>query len=299
MSKEELDIVLTMLDEVRGGDLSQKPLWQQRGEMDLAGLTLPMPEEPVDITQFRAYGVPGLKFTPEGGATDKALLYMHGGGYVIGSAASHRHFVARLAVDAGITAWSIDYRLAPEWAYPAPVEDAVAAYRYLLEQGFTADNIVVSGDSAGGGLAAALLVALKHEGLPQPAGAMLLSPWTDLTQSGESYETRAEIDPLVKKVDLDEMAATYVQGGDLTADTASPLFADLSDLAPLYIQVGDAETMLSDSLRFAEKAKAAGVEVKLDQYPDMIHIWPYFWPLLSEAREACDKLSAFCKEKLG
>ena len=245
------------------------------------------------------HGVPGLKFSPEGGRTDTALLYMHGGGYEIGSPASHRHLVARLAVDTGMTAWSIDYRLAPEWAYPAPVEDAVAAFRYLLDEGIEARNIIIAGDSAGGGLAACLLIALKHEGLPQPVAALLLSPWTDLTHSGDSHQTRAAADPLVKTDDLDALAASYLQGGDLKSDTASPMFADLSGIAPLYIQVGDAEILLSDSLDFADKARSAGVEVKLDQYPGMIHMWPYFWPLLTEARDACNKLAAFCKEKLG
>lgn len=294
MRSEELNDVLELLEEVRGGDLSQKPLWQQRGEMDTSGLALPMPEEQIEITHSRSNGVPGLKFSPIGVETQGALLYMHGGGYVIGSAASHRHLVAKLAIDIGVDAWSLDYRLAPEWAFPAAVDDAVDAYRHLLEAGYKPNQIVVGGDSAGGGLAACLLVALKEQNLPQPAGAFLLSPWTDLTQSGETYETRGSVDPLVKKSDLDEMAMAYLQGTDPKTPTASPLYADLERIAPLKIVVGDLETLLGDSLRFADKARSAGVEVQLDVHPDMIHIFPYFWPLLTEAREACDKITSAC-----
>lgn len=298
MSKEEMAGVLALLEEVRGGDLTQKPLWQQRGEMDMSGLAFPMPEEPIEITQARMNGVPGLRFSPTGIQSKGALLYMHGGGYALGSASSHRHLVARLATDIGVEAWSIDYRLAPEWAYPAAVDDAVNAYQFLLDQGYKAEQILVSGDSAGGGLAACLLIALKELGLPQPAGAVLMSPWLDLTQSGDTYETRAEADPLVCKDDLDDMAAAYLQGADPKAPTASPLFAQIDGLAPTYILVGDAETLLGDSLRFVDKAENAGVDVALDVYPEMIHIWPYFWPMLSEGRDACEKITAFCKGRL-
>ncbi len=299
MSSEELSAVLALLGQARGDDHREKPIWQQRGEMEMTGLAMPMPEEPVDVQHARMNGVPALKFVPDGATGESALLYMHGGGYVLGSPSSHRHLVARLAVDAGMVAWSIDYRLAPEFAYPAAVDDALDAYRYLLDQGIDASKIVVGGDSAGGGLATALLVALKAEGLPQPGGAILLSPWVDLTQSGDTYESRADVDPMVQKDSLDEMAAAYVQTGDTGAATASPLFADLEGLAPMYIQVGDAETLLSDSLRLAENAKAAGVDVRLDHYPEMIHVWPYFWPMLSEAREACSKLADYCAEQSG
>ncbi|MEM1403696.1 MAG: alpha/beta hydrolase [Pseudomonadota bacterium] len=297
MSSEELNAVLALLGQTRGDDQREKPIWQQRGEMEMTGLAMPMPEEPVDIQQARMNSVPALRFVPEGAESDSALLYMHGGGYVIGSPVSHRHLVARLAVDAGMVAWSIDYRLAPEFAYPAAVDDALDAYRHLLDQGIDASKIVIGGDSAGGGLATALLVALKAEELPQPSGAILLSPWVDLTQSGDTYASRADADPMVQKEGLDEMAAAYVQSGDARAATASPLFADLAGLAPMYIQVGDAETLLSDSLKLAEKAKAAGVDVRLDQYPDMIHVWPYFWPMLSEARDACAKLAGYCSTR--
>ncbi len=298
MRSEELNDVLELLEEVRGGDLSQKPLWQQRGEMDTSGLALPMPEEQIEITQSRTNGIPGLKFTPLDGDTRGALLYMHGGGYVIGSAASHRHLVAKFSIDIGVEAWSIDYRLAPEWGFPAAVDDAVAAYRYILEAGYSPDQIIVGGDSAGGGLAACLLIALKEQDLPQPAGAFLISPWTDLTQSGETYKTRGAVDPLVKKIDLDEMAMAYLQGVDPQTPTASPLYADLTGIAPVRIVVGDLETLLGDSLRFADKARSAGVEVQLDVHPDMIHIFPYFWPLLTEAREACDKITSACRKWL-
>lgn len=298
MSKEELNSVLALLEEVRGGDLSQKPLWQQRGEMDISGLAMPMPEGDFDIQISRMSGVPALRFIPAEKKSQGVLLYMHGGGYVIGSAASHRHLVAKLALDIGVEAWSLDYRLAPEWAYPSALDDATSAYRYLLEQGYDAESIVIGGDSAGGGLAACLLVALKAQGLPQPAGAFLLSPWTDMTQSGETHSSRSAVDPLVKKADLDEMAMAYLQGVDATSPTASPLFAELEGISPLHIVVGDAETMLDDSVAFAEKAHKAGVRVDIDVYPDMIHMFPYFWPMLSEANVACDKITAFCKTQL-
>ena len=298
MSKEELKVVLSLLAENRGEGYADKPVWQQRGEMDLGGLAMPMPEEAIDIVQVRANGVPGLKIVPQGATDDRALLYFHGGGYVVGSPLSHRHLVARIAVDAGVTAWSMDYRMGPEHPHPAAVEDAVASYRHLLDQGVTADRIVVGGDSAGGGLTCALLIALKEYGLPQPAGALLLSPWVDLTASGSTYESRANADPMLERERILTMASAYVADGDPKSPTVSPLFADLSGIAPLYIQVGDAEVLLDDSLILAEKARSAAVDVTIDHYPDMIHVWQYFWPMLSEAREACQKLSDNCRSFL-
>lgn len=298
MSTQELEEVLTLLEKVRGEGTNDKPLWQQRSEMDVSGLSFPMPEETIEITQARLNGIPGLLFKPQNAVEDKYLLYMHGGGYLLGSPSSHRHLVARLATDSGICAVSIDYRLAPEWAYPAAIDDAVQAYRGLLEHGIDAKNIIVGGDSAGGGLTACLLIALKQERLPQPAGAILLSPWTDLTNSGQSHQTKASVDPLVKTSDLEQMAESYLQGADKRNATVSPLFADLKHLAPIYVQVGDAEILLSDSVVFSQRAKESGVDVKLDVYPNMIHIFPYFWPMLSEARQACSQLANFCKEKL-
>lgn len=226
----------------------------------------------------------------------KVLLYFHGGGFQVGSIRSHRDIIARLSAAAGCRALGINYRLAPDYRFPAPIEDATTAYRWLLGQGFEPKNIALVGDSAGGGLALSTLLALREQAMPLPAAVAVMSVWTDLTASGESYDTRAKADPIHQRRMILAMARNYL--GD-TADArdpmASPLFADLHGLPPMLLQVGDRETVLDDSRNFATNARAAGVEVQLEVWDDMIHVFQQFTADLPEAGLAIDSIGRFLK----
>lgn len=228
----------------------------------------------------------------------RVLLYFHGGGYVIGSIATHRALVARIARVAGIRGLVLDYRLAPEHPFPAAVEDAMAAYRFLLDEGIEPEGIALGGDSAGGGLTFATLVALRDAGTPLPAAAIALSPWVDLEGSGESMTTRADADPMVGREGLLEMARLYLAEADPKTPTASPLHADLAGLPPLYVQVGTAETLLDDATRIAARARAAGVQIELEPFEDLVHVFQAFAPHVPESLEAIQKLGAFLKRQL-
>jgi epsilon-lactone hydrolase len=247
--------------------------------------------------QVSAAGVPAewvaLPDSPEA----PVILYFHGGGYCIGTAATHRDLVARLCRASGARALSVDYRLAPEHVFPAAVEDGVASYRWLRKQGIAAQSIVVAGDSAGGGLALATLLALRDAGDALPAAAVCMSPVTDLAKEGESMRTKASLDPMVQPASSAAYACRYIGGGDHKAPLASPLYADLKGLPPLLLLVGTSEVLLDDSTRFAAKARAAGVTVELEVWDEMIHIWPYFAAILPEARQAIDRMGAFIRQK--
>lgn len=268
-----------------------------RQGMEALTATSVLPEgtrvEPVD-----AAGVPAEWLHGPEADLDRVLLYLHGGGYVIGSIATHRAMVARIAAAAGIRALSIDYRLAPEHPFPAAVEDATAAYGFLLEQGIAPARIAIGGDSAGGGLTFATLLALRDAGRPLPGAAIALSPWTDLEGTGESMTTRAEADPLVQRDGLLAMADLYLNGADPRTPTASPLYGDLAGLPPTCIQVGTAETLLDDATRIAERIRAAGGTVELEAFEDLIHVFQAFAPHVPESLEAIDKLGAFVKRSL-
>lgn len=226
----------------------------------------------------------------------RVVLYLHGGGYVIGSLVSHRELVARIARASGARALSVDYRLAPEHPFPAAVDDAVSAYRWLLAQGVPPHGIVIAGDSAGGGLTLATLVALRDAGEPLPAAGVCLSPWVDLEGVGDSMTSRDAIDPMVHKAALVQMAAHYLNGADPRTPLAAPLYAALGGLPPLLIQVGEAETLFDDSTRFAEEAKAAGVEVTLQTWPELFHVFQAF-SMLPEAHQATDRIGTYIREK--
>ncbi len=201
---------------------------------------------------------------PNAGAERPRIYYLHGGGYVIGSINTHRALIARLSAASGARAFAINYRLAPEHPFPAAVEDAVSAYRWLLEQGVDPATIVIAGDSAGGGLTVATLVALRDAGVPLPAAAVCLSPWTDMEGIGESAKTRKAADPMIDPEGGLAQAQLYLGGADPRTPLAAPLYADLRGLPPMLIHVGDAEVLLDDSTRLAERAKAAGVDVTLE-----------------------------------
>ncbi len=224
------------------------------------------------------------------------LLYFHGGGYYFCSPATHRPLVFALtAKRAGARSFSVDYRLAPEAPFPAAHEDALAAYAALLEAGVDPATIVLGGDSAGGGLALALLVALRDRGTPLPAGAVLFSPWTDLAATGETLRSNDGADPMFAGAALGRAARLYIGDASPTDPYLSPLYADPAGLPPLLIQAGSTEVLLDDSRRFAERARAAGVEVDLQVWPRMPHVWQMAVPFMPEARRALDDAAAFVR----
>ena len=248
-------------------------------------------------TPVEAGGVPAEWVAAAGAADDRVILYVHGGGYVMGSIATHRELAARLSKASGARVLLVDYRLAPEHPFPAAVEDATAAYRWLLAQNIKPSRIVVAGDSAGGGLALATLIALRDAKVPLPAAGVGISPWVDMEGTGASMTTRAKVDPVVQKEGLLGMAQLYLGGKDPKSPLAAPLHADLSGLPPLFIQVGDSETLLDDSTRVAEKAKSAGVKVDLEVWPEMPHVWHLFAPFLPEGQQAIEKIGKFVQQQ--
>src|SRR5215510_2918465 len=258
-------------------------------------IAAPVPAD-VKCTPVDAGGVPAEWIVAPGAADDRFLLYLHGGGYVMGSINTHREMVSRISRAAGVRALALDYRLAPESPFPAAVDDATAAYRWLLAQGAKPARTVIAGDSAGGGLTLATLVAIRDAKLPVPAAGVCLSPWADMEGVGASMTSKVKEDPIVQKEMLLGMAKLYLGGADPKTPLAAPLHADLRGLPPLLIQVGSSETLLDDSTRVAERAKAAGVKVDLEVWSEMIHVWQLFAPILPEGQEAIEKIGKFIRE---
>lgn len=235
---------------------------------------------------------------PPQGVKDKVILYFHGGGYVLGSIEAHRGIVAKFVKGSGVAALSFNYRLAPENPFPAALDDGVAAYRWLLTEGVAASRIVFAGDSAGGGLCLATLVALRDQGIPLPAAAVTLSPWTDLKNTGESLRTNAK-SCLAPTDSWVACSRHYAGEMDPGLPWISPLYADLHGLPPLLVYAGSDETLLDDSTRFAAKAKEAGVDVTLKVGDGMCHCYPACAPLFPEATQAMNEIFAFVKSRIG
>ncbi len=255
----------------------------------------------VDGVRCEKADLPGMDaewIIPDYAAKDCALLYLHGGAYVLGNIESHRSLTSRIAIASGCRALLIDYHLAPENVFPVALEDAVSAYRWLLKQGYRPEKTAIAGDSAGGGLAVATLISLRDQGAPLPAAVMLLSPWTDLEQSGASYKKVGWRDPMISVKGLRKDALRYAGSKSLREPLLSPVHADLRGLPPLYIQVGSIEALLDDSRRLAERAARDGVEVKLDIARGMFHVYQIFSPFVPESNEAISKLGAFYREKI-
>jgi monoterpene epsilon-lactone hydrolase len=254
---------------------------------------------PVSCEGVCAGGVDGEWITPADAPQDKAILYFHGGGFRIGSVASHRELIAQIAEKSGCRVLAINYRLAPEHRFPAALDDALAAYGWMLGQGLQNGNIAFAGDSAGGNLVLAAMLALRERKLPLPISAVLMSPWTDLAATGTSYVSRAEADPIHQRPMILTLAKNYLGGqGDPCDPLVSPLYADLAGLPPLLIQVGDRETVLDDSIMFADLARAAGVDVHLEVWDGMIHVFQMFGVELSEAHRAIASIAQFLNRHL-
>ncbi len=295
MASDELQAIIDLL---RTQPVIDADFPARRANMEAATSIWPLPDgastEPIE-----AGGVPCEWVAMPGVATDRAILYVHGGAYTTGSLVTHRRHVAQLSGAAGARVLNVDYRLAPEHPHPAAVEDAVAAYRWLTSAGgIEPHRVVLCGDSAGGGLAVATLLALRDAGDELPAGAALISPWTDLTFSGASHDSRVELDPMCSRTSLTPSAEAYVGAGDPKTPLISPAHADLSGLPPLLIHVGDHETLLDDSTMLAERAEAAGVDVELVVAPEMIHVWHVFAGMVPESDVALSDLGGWIERRL-
>ena len=276
---------------------SSTPLAQQRAYIERQGKFSIMPSkvdvQPVSIGEMYAEWV-----KPHGVRHDQAILYLHGGGYTMGSCNTHRPLASRIAIASQTPALLVNYRLAPENPFPAALEDAKAAFQWLLDQGIEARRIVIVGDSAGGGLAVAVSIAFRDEKGQLPAGIVCISPWADLTLSGETISTCSRTDPLLGRETSLLHAGRYVGQHDPKSPLISPVFADLSKLPPLLIQVGEHEILRSDSVRLSENARQAGVDVTLEIWNGMWHVWHVFAGLMPESQRAIERIGCFINEQM-
>jgi monoterpene epsilon-lactone hydrolase len=253
---------------------------------------------PVICRSVSAGGVDAEWIVPADTPADKAILYFHGGGFRLGSIASHRDLIAGIAEASGCRVLAINYRLAPEHHFPAAPEDALTAFDWLRAQGFAADNIALAGDSAGGNLVLTTMLGLRDRGRPLPAAGVLMSPWTDLAATGKSYQSRAAADPIHQRSMILALAKNYLgEGGDPGNPLASPLYADLASLPPLLIQAGDRETVRDDATMLAAKARAVGVDAELQVFGGMIHVFQMF-PEIPQTAEAIAAIAAFLRRHL-
>ena len=291
MSHAGVETISALLAE---SGLSSSSIAEQREALDGMAAASPPPEgvtvEPVSLA-----GRPGEWLTPEVDTADGVVLYLHGGGYCIGSLGSHRGLGGRLAIATGCPVVTLDYRLAPEHPFPAAVDDATAAYRDLLAIGAAPEQVAIAGDSAGGGLTVATLLALRAAGTPLPAAAVCLSPWADLTQSSPAYGRLEGMDPMLSKAGLDLMAEAYLGETDPRTELASPLFAErLEGLPPIRVEAGEHEVLLDDSVRLTERLQRAGVDASLTVWPEMIHVFQAFpGSVIPEADQSIAAVGSF------
>lgn len=294
MASAELQRVLDLLAQspIGGGATTVQ---QMRAGMESTAFPA---TDAASVTPVDANGVPGEWVTVADSDPNRRLLYLHGGGYVIGSPITHRRLCEDIAAASGCSILNLDYRLAPEHPFPAAVDDAIEALKFIRQNGpdgeAAADSVLVAGDSAGGGLTLATLLAARDRGLELPNAAIGISAWTDLAITGETIQTRAEADPLITSSDMvSNMAQAYLADTDACDPLASPLYADYAGLPPLLLQVGDAEVLLSDTTRVAGKARDAGVDVTEEVWDDMFHVWHAFAPMLPEGQEAINRIGEF------
>ncbi len=269
-------------------------LGERRQRLDALGDSFPVPSG-IRLEPVEANGVPAEWSSAADAEADRVILFLHGGGYISGSIASHRPLAVEIGRQSRARTLALDYRRAPENPFPAAVEDVIAGYCYLLDLGLSPRRIAVAGDSAGGGLTIALMLAARDRGLPLPACGWCISPWVDLEMRGESIDGKSAADPMIQRPYLEELARAYLGKADPRTPLASPLHGDLSGLPPLLIQVGSAETLLDDSVRLARAAGAAGVMAALEIWPEMIHAWPLFHQKLAAGRRAIARAAAFIR----
>jgi len=291
MAQSEIDSVRALLTS------KPRPVgWpERRKRLDEIGSVWPMADD-VKLAAVDVSGLPGEWSIAPGSDASRVLLFFHGGGYCSGSIVSHCRMVTEAGRAAGTRTLAIAYRLAPEHPFPAAYDDALTAWRFLQNQGIAASHIAIGGDSAGAGLAVALITQLRDAHVELPACAWLVSPWTDLTLSGSTLTTKDAVDPIIHKAYLNELVDAYLPAGMERNDPrVSPLFADLKEFPPMLIQVGSAETLLDDATRFARIAGAADVAVTLEIWPHMIHAWPLWNAQLEPGRRALASVGAFVR----
>jgi len=259
---------------------------------------VPSPRRGTRTEHIDAGGIAGDLVITRASRADRHLLYLHGGAYMFGSPRLYRHFTWRMADAARAHVLIIDYRLAPEHPFPAALDDAVTAWRWLLDNGGSPSSMTIAGDSAGGGLALATMMKLRGEGLPLPVAAAVMSPWTDLALTGPSLHINADADPMLVAADVPRFAAGYLGGADARNPYASPLYGDPHGLPPTLIQAGGDEILRDDAVRMAEKMRSVGCDVELQVWPRMPHTWQLLAPVLPEAREAIDEVARFFAQHL-
>jgi epsilon-lactone hydrolase len=296
MSQSELAELIGILRS-SGPDLSAPPA-KLRADFSAMVAAAPVASD-LRFDSISMGGIPGLASISPGARTDRCLLYLHGGAFVIGSAHDYRSLYGELGRAIGVRAVAPDYRLAPENPFPAAVTDVLNVYRALLADGLPASAIVLAGDSAGGGLVASLMIAARDAGLPMPAGALLISPWADLACEAPSMTTKATADPALTREGLLANAALYLAQHLPQTPLASPVHADLARLPPMLVQVGTAEILLDDALRIATRAAQANVRIVLSVWPDMPHVWHFFGFMLEEGRRAVREAADFLRAQLG
>lgn len=299
MASPELSEIIQMIrDRSKAAAENPPTLEEKRAGSDAGGQAF---EDLTGITTeaVNANGVPAEWVVADNANPRRTILYLHGGGYVVGSIISHRGLAASLSRAAGGRVLNVGYRLAPEHRFPAAVDDSLAAYEWLLAAGVDPANTAIGGDSAGGGLAVALLVAIRESGLPMPGAGLCLSPWVDMEALGSSYGTNAAVDPIITRDGIQAYAKEYLGDADLRSPLAAPVYADLSGLPPLMIQVGTPEALFDDATWLREHATEAGVDVTFESWDDMVHVWHRFASKLPEAQQAVNRLGEFIKEKLG
>jgi epsilon-lactone hydrolase len=280
---------------------TQSPDWSLDDQRDLIEGWNVLTAEPggVDYVEVEAGGLPALRAIPKGAVDDHVLLCIHGGGFITGSIYTHRKLFAHLAKVLGVRALLVSYRLLPEGVHPAPLDDVLATYRSLLDEGIDAERVAFVGDSAGGALALATQLRARDEGLPLPAATMPLSPWVDLAVTGETMLSNSGKDALFSKPWVEQMAGEFLAGADPRDPYASPLYADLTGLPPIYVQVGDHELLLDDGRRLAEAARQAGVDVRIDVFPEQQHTFQMMAGRAPEADDAVRRLAEWARPRLG
>jgi monoterpene epsilon-lactone hydrolase len=291
-------IIQRIMRDSKDALLGDVPVEVRRRRFDAAARRAIRVPRGICLKTVSANGVPSDWLEPDDAVPGCAILYLHGGAYVIGSPTTHRGLAGRIALAGRSRLLLIDYRLAPEHTFPAPLEDALAAYHWLLEKGYSPDHLAIGGDSAGGGLTLATALSLRDNHERTPAALFLLSPWTDLTFSGESIRTRASRDPLLNFSDDLSMINTFANGTPLTHPYISPVFADLHGLPPILIQVGTEEILYNDSSRLEQNARLAGVPVTMETWQGMWHVFQGFAPYVPESNQAITKIGAFLREHL-
>lgn len=288
---KEVEAFKALLAANLGDRSGTRSIEEMRAGYESLGSTFPTGED-WQSEAVSADGVP-CELSHTGDPGPQIVMYLHGGGYVIGSMVTHRPLVANIARAAGCRVLAVDYRLAPEHPFPAAVEDASKVYRWLLDQGYKPQEVVIAGDSAGGGLTVATMLKLRTDGVALPAAGICLSPWVDMEALGASMDEKSGEDPMVERQGLLGMASTYLNGADAKDPLAAPIYGDLTGLPPLLLQVGTAETLLDDARRLAVRAIECGVNVDYEEWRDMIHVFQHFAPMLSDGLRAIARIGAF------